>query len=91
MPLPVHESRLPLRVGAPQDKDNRPRLVIHQPDHRIGEALPALALMRGRKPRLHRENRIEQQHPLLRPGFKISMGRRLKAKIALHFLVDIDQ
>ena len=85
------EARLALGIGPPQQEHDRLVLLRHHPHDRIGEELPALALMRCRPAHLDRQHAVEQQHPLPRPMFQKAVPGPRNAQVALHLLIDVDQ
>jgi hypothetical protein len=87
----IDESRLFLRIGSPENEDDGMLLIVDRADDRIGELLPALALMRCRHRPLHRQHAVEQQDTLPRPVFKKAVAGRRDAQIVLQLFINIDQ
>ncbi len=60
-----------LRVRAPQHEHPRLQVGAERADDRIGQALPAVVRVTAGLSLFDRQHRIEQQHALARPGFKV--------------------
>ena len=58
-------------------------------DGGIGEALPAMSLMRGGLSATHGEGGVQQQHALCRPAREVARGGRHSAQLLLDLGVDI--
>lgn len=80
-----------LRLGAPEDEGHRLGKFSNGGDHLIGEILPTEVLMAVGLALLHREDGIEEKHPLFGPVGQIAGGRRRHAYIAFPLLINIDQ
>ena len=65
--LGVDQRRLLLGVLAPQQEHEALPAGAQQGDGCVCEALPALLAVAGRVVRPHRQHRVEQEHPLVRP------------------------
>lgn len=87
----VHEGRLLLGIGTPEQKDDRVAFIVDGADDGVGEFFPALPLMRGGAGLFHRQHAVEQKHTLFRPAFQKTVTDRANAEIALQLLVDIDE
>ena len=66
------EARLCTRIAAPEQKDHRLLALVQVHDDRIGELLPAHAVMRIRLSVADGQCRIEQQHTLLCPAGQVA-------------------
>ena len=80
MPRPVDAvvPRLLLRVSPPQEEDDRLGLGRHGRHDCPGQALPAPPCMTARTPTANREEGVEEEHAMPRPGFERDiMGFRL--------------
>src|SRR3546814_4614789 len=66
---PASVDQLPraLGVGTPQQKHQALALAVERVDRRIGEAFPALALVRTGAALFHRQHAVEQQHAAIGP------------------------
>src|SRR5690606_30111627 len=78
------------RVAAPQDRHQRLLPRGQRTDRLLGDLLPALALMRVRLPRLHRERPVQQQHALPGPRRQVPVGRHRMPEVLAVLLVDVD-
>ena len=89
MALAVDDRALVLRLAAPENEDKILALAIQRRDHRVGERLPSLALMRSGAPVFDRQAGVQQQHALPCPAFEIAMAGVGYPKIGCQFLVDV--
>src|SRR5579872_4262389 len=67
VPAKIDQLRLLARVRTPEHEDDRLGARIQRPDRRIGERLPALALVRVGLVRAYCQNGVQQQHSPLGP------------------------
>ena len=89
---PVDEAPLLLGMGSPQQEDHPLAVGVDPLYDPVGEGFPAQMGMGVGHARLHRQHRIEQQHPLGGPGLQEAVtGCDKTRQIPLHLLVDVDQ
>ena len=79
VPSRIDESDFSLRLLSPQHEHNGIGLIADLPNDFIGERFPAAALVRKGLASPQRQNRVEHQDPLLRPGHQASVVGRWKA------------
>jgi hypothetical protein len=87
----VYETRLLLRVGSPQKKNNVLSPIIELSYDSIGEALPSTISMRARLSLFYGQNCIEQKDSLPSPRFQAPVLGAFDTEIALKFEEDIDE
>ena len=80
-----------LRIRTPEHKHQMFAPFIQRIDSGIRQFFPSFALMTTGVMCLHRERRIQQQHPLFRLTMQVSAGMHRSTQIALNLLVYIYQ
>src|SRR3546814_3164644 len=75
VPARVDHRALLLRVGAPEQEHQALALAVERLDDMVGEAFPALALVRAGAAFLDREHRVEQQYAAPGPRHQVAVVR----------------
>jgi hypothetical protein len=83
------ERLLVLCVAAPEQKDQPLALPGQCADRRIGETLPAPALVRACLVGPHGQGRVQQQHALVGPFAQVAVIRACDAKVALELCENV--
>ncbi len=92
MALPIDKTPLLLGMGAPQQEHHPVAAGIDLLDDPVGKGLPPKMSMRVSLTGLHRQHGIEQQYPLLGPGFEETVIRCDETwQVSLHLFIDVDQ
>ena len=87
----VDNRALALGIAAPQQEYDAFTLFIDNLDDPVGEALPALPLVRSRARSFHGQHAVQQQDPLVGPGGEVAVGGYRQPQFSVQFLVDILQ
>lgn len=82
---------LAARRRAPENKDHRLLARIEQADDLVRKDFPSLPAMRVRLMLAHREDRVEEQHALVRPRLQAAIVRDPAAEIVVQLLEDVLQ
>ena len=91
-PPPLDQRLVPLGVGAPQQRRHRMGALLQRKgDGALGEGLPPFFGVGGCGAPVHREHRVEAEHPLPRPDAQIGARSRAGADIAFQLLLDVAQ
>src|SRR6516225_7301929 len=85
----VDQPPLGLGRAAPEQEDQTLAAAVEAVDDGIGEAFPALALMRAGAAALDRQHGVEQQYALSRPGQQAAMARSRSLQVALDLSKDV--
>src|SRR5690606_22454374 len=91
MPRGIDEVSLGASVIAPQEKEESGAVQVELPDDFVGKQLPSDAAVRPGLVLFNREDRIEQEDALPRPGRQVAMAWRGNAQVALQFAIDVAQ
>ena len=81
----INNCALFLGLSPPQHKNDGRRTLIHRRYHGVGKALPAVTLMRTSDAMLNRQYAVQQQHTLLSPLGKVTVGWHGDADVILEF------
>src|SRR3546814_2408860 len=83
VPARVDHRALLLRVGAPEQEHQALALAVERLDDMVGEAFPALALVRAGAAFLDREHRVEQQYAAPGPRHQVARSDEHTSEVAL--------
>src|SRR4051794_30191576 len=87
----VDELLLAPCVRAPEDEHDPFGLLVHCLDHRVGEGLPALALVGCGLVGADGERRVEEQDASTGPGLEAARAWRRIADVGLELLEDVHE
>ena len=82
---------LVLRVAAPQDKDQRIRMVVQLAHDLVGEFFPPPAAVGQWFGIFDRQHGVHQKHALLSPFHQIAVMGNRTAQIVMQFLININE
>jgi hypothetical protein len=85
------EGDLASGVIAPEEEDDAVGQAADGVDDGVGEGFPALAAMAAGVSGGDGEDRVQQQHALMGPGFEASVIRTWQSEIGTEFLVDVSE
>jgi hypothetical protein len=85
----IYEGLFAAGVLAPEHEDHVRATLRDDLNHPVGKGFPAFAPVRSRLVGLYREDSIEQEDALLRPGGKIAACRHRNSQVILQFLEDV--
>lgn len=91
MAISINQRSLLLRVCPPQDKHDWPRARIDRLKNGVRELLPPSSLVRISFMRPNCQHSIEQQDPLLRPGFQATVIGHGAIEVYIQFLENVLQ
>src|SRR5215831_12994820 len=83
MTLGIDQAALALGRAAPQQEDQPLALAVEAVDDCIGEALPALAMVRAGLAALDGQYRVQQKHALARPRQQATVIRARNAEVVI--------
>ena len=87
----VYQRLFAARIIAPKQENNAVAISRYIADYGVGKLLPSDGAVRGCGTCPDCQDRVEQQHALLRPTRQIGSSAHLDSQLGLDFLEDIFQ